>query len=328
MTMTAVVIDHPGPPDVLALRSVPRPTPGPNQSLVRVHASGVNRADILQRKGLYPAPEGAPQDIPGLEFAGEVVSCGEGSFSPGDRVMGIVAGGAAAEYLVVDTGHLLPTPTHLSDEQAAAIPEAFLTAFDAAVLQGGLGPQQWLGINAVGSGVGTAAVQIARYLGASVIGASRTADKVKRCEALGLTEGVVGASDDLAKACSERLGTQPLSVVVDLLGGSELSALLRCLRPKGRLILVGLLAGRKAELPLGLLLTQRLQLHGTVLRGRHTEEKRLLTQLFAERILEGFGVTGSLRPLVDEVLPWSQVREAHQRLEDNATFGKLVLRHN
>ena len=328
MTMRAVVIDRPGSPEVLSLKEVRRPSPKAHDVLVKVHASGLNRADLLQRRGLYPAPPGSPADIAGLEFAGEVAESPSGEWARGARVMGIVGGGAAAEYLTLPADQLLPTPKHLSDAEAAAIPEAFLTAYDAVVLQGKLQRGEWLALNAAGSGVGTAAIQLARHLGASVVGSSRTVDKLERCEGIGLNEAVLGSSETLAQACERRLGPQAISVILDLVGGAELSNLLRCLDDQGRLILVGLLAGRRATLPLGVILGRRLRVQGTVLRSRSDDEKAALVAAFRRHLLADFSVDGPLRPIIHCTVPWTEVREAHQLLEGNSTFGKVVLTHD
>jgi NADPH2:quinone reductase len=328
--MRAVVITAHGGPEVLVFKDVAQPVPGPRDLLVRVEASGLNRADLLQRRGLYPAPPGAPTDIPGLELAGEVVLCGEHvtRFQTSDSVMGIVGGGACAEFALLHEEEAMPVPKGMGGTQAAAIPEAFLTAFDAAVLQGGLSAGQWLAINAVGSGVGTAAIQIAKAIGAHSVGSSRTQQKLNRALSLGLTHAICGDSEALAQSAQEATEKRGVSVVVDLVGGSGLSQLLHALQPQGCLIVVGLLGGAKAEISLGHLLQKRLQVRGTVLRSRSRDEKIALVQAFSDRLLSHFDAPSpSLRPIVDRVLSWEDVQAAHRVLEDNANFGKVVLSH-
>jgi len=325
----AAVITEPGGPERLALREVPDPSPGPWEVLVRVEASALNRADLLQRRGLYPAPRGAPADIPGLELAGTVIAHGEHvtRFAPGDAVMGVVGGGACAELAVLHEREAIRRPVGLTATEAAAIPEAFLTAFDAAVLQGGLRSGQWLAVDAIGSGVGTAALQIARALGARCAGSTRTPEKLERALALGLTLGVSGTTADLATRVREACAPGA-AVGMSLVGGPTLADMLRALRPGGVAILVGLMAGLKAELPLGDVLRRRLRVVGTVLRSRPLEEKIALALAFEDRMVPLFeGPSPRLRPVIDRVLPLDAIAEGHRAMEDNANFGKIVLDH-
>ena len=328
--MRAILIEGVGGPEVLSLGHVAPPQPGAQEILVRVAASALNRADLLQCRGLYPAPPGAPKDIPGLEYAGEVVAHGAAvtKWAVGDHVMGIVGGGAGAELLCVHQDEAIPVPEGLSFIEAAAIPEAFLTAFDAAVTQGGLSAGDWLAVNAVGSGVGTALVQIARFKGAKVIGSSRTQTKLDFTHPLGLTAPVLGSSDELANATIEATQGRGADVVIDLVGGPGLKALVGALAPRGTLILVGLLGGARAELPLATLLTKRLRVQGTVLRSRGHDEKRELAHTFCRDLITAFtGSTPALRPVIDRVIPWQDVAQGHRALENHATAGKIVLEH-
>jgi NADPH2:quinone reductase len=327
----AVVITAHGGPEVLAARDVDAPVPGARDLLVRVHASALNRADLLQRMGLYPAPEDCPQDIPGLELAGVVEGVGAEvtRFAKGDRVMGIVGGGAAAELCVLHEDVAIAVPGSLTLTEAAAIPEAFLTAYDALVLQGGLSEGEWLAVNAVGSGVGTAAVQIARAIGAKSIGCSRTAQKVQKALDHGLDIGVVGTSESLSERAFDATDGIGVAVALDLVGGGGLIDMLRCLRKTGALVLVGLMGGARAELNLTRLLTRRLHLRGTVLRSRSVAEKAHLVDMFQRHLLPLFeGESPVLRPVVDREMSWTEVAEGHRLLEENATFGKVVLIHD
>ncbi|MDP6944536.1 MAG: NAD(P)H-quinone oxidoreductase, partial [Myxococcota bacterium] len=304
---------------------------GPRDILVRVAASALNRADLLQCRGLYPAPAGSPKDIPGLEYAGEVVATGGEvtRWSLGDRVMGVVGGGAAAELVAVHEDEAVPTPKELSLTDAAAIPEAFMTAFDAAILQGGLAPGGWVAVNAVASGVGTALVQIARRLGARTVGSSRTPAKLDAVRSLGLDVPVVGASAELGAAANEATENRGVDLVVDLVGGEALPSLVHALGPRGTLMLVGLLGGPRADLPLARVLMRRLRVQGTVLRSRDHEEKQMLARAFEAQLLPGFqGEQPTLQPVVDRVLPWALVAEGHRALAANATSGKVVLDHH
>lgn len=317
----AVVITAPGGPEVLSLVDRPLREPGPGELLVRVAAAGLNRADAIQRRGHYPAPPGSPADVPGLEYAGTVAAVGEGAstFRTGDRVMGIVGGGAMATHLLVHEREAIPVPNGLSLVEAAAIPEAFLTAWDALFLQAGLGLGETLLIHAVGSGVGTAAVQLAKQAGARTIGTSRSPEKLARCREFGLERGIVATEGRFA---TEVPGGA--AVILDLVGAAYAEENVRALANQGRWVLVGLVGGAKAELPLGLLLGKRGTLIGTVLRSRPLEEKAALARRFAREIAPLFE-TGALRPVIDSVLPMADVAEAHRRLESNATFGKIVL---
>ncbi len=324
--MRAVIVREPGGVEVLEQREVADPEPRDGELLVRVKAAGVNRADVLQRRGRYPAPADAPQDILGLEFAGEVEACGRAvsRFRPGDRVMGVVGGGACAERLVIHERIALPVPRGLGFAEAAAIPEAFLTAFDAALLQGALEPGNWLLVHAVGSGVGTAAVQLARLVNARTVGTARSEAKIARARGLGLDVGLVLDKPLFADEVKRRTGGPGADVVLDLVGGAYLEENLRAMAPLGRQIVVGLVAGSSASLSLGLLLAKRLTLRGTVLRSRSLEERAALALEFERQILPQFE-QGALRPIVDRVLPMAEIAEAHRLIEANASFGKLVL---
>ena len=266
--MRAIAIDKPGGTDVLSLRDLPDPEPSRGEVRVRVRATAVNRADILQRMGMYPAPADAPQNIPGLEFAGEIDAIGEGAseWKVGDRVFGLSGGGTYAEQLVVHSRALARMPDGMSFSDAAAIPEAFITAYDAMVTQGNLRSGEVALIHAVGSGVGTAGVQIARALGARVVGTSRTADKLERATELGMQTGVLVEGGAFAHKVVEATGGA--NVVLELVGGDYVAEDCKAVAPRGRIIVVGLLAGAKANINLGLVLTRRIQITGTILRSR------------------------------------------------------------
>ncbi|HEX2077338.1 MAG TPA: NAD(P)H-quinone oxidoreductase [Longimicrobium sp.] len=324
--MRALVITKPGGPEVLSLEERPIPQPGPGEIRVRVHASALNRADLLQRRGSYPAPPGAPADIPGLEYAGEVDAVGEGAglWALGNRVMGIVGGGGHAEYVVVHEREAIRVPHSLGWEEAAAIPEVFLTAYDALFRQLDLTMGERLLILAVGSGVGTAALQLAGAAGATVIGTSRTADKLKRAAEMGLEVGVDTSREDLAEAVNQATYGSGVHAVLDLVGGKLLEASLRVVALRGRVVVVGTTGGAKVEVDLGLLLRRRIHLFGTVLRSRPLEEKIALAREFSNSVLPLIS-SGRIRPVVDSVFPFDAIRAAHARMEENASFGKIVL---
>ncbi len=322
--MRAVVFAASGGPDVITVGTVPTPAPGPRQIRVRVRAAGLNRADLMQRRGHYPAPEGWPADIPGLEYAGEVDALGEGvrRWRVGDRVMGLVGGGAQAEAVVVHEDEALPMPEGLSFAEAAAIPEAFLTAYDALVTRGRLAAGERVLIHAVGSGVGTAATQIAKHLGATVVGTSRSREKLARATAYGLDTGVDTSTGSFAQAI-----TQPVNVILDVLGGPALAENLAVLAPRGRLVLLGWLLGSKTDADLNPVLRKRLEIIGTVMRARRHEERVAVAREFAERMLPLFDQrlhARPLKPVLERTVPMEKLAEAHQAMERNETFGKIV----
>jgi putative PIG3 family NAD(P)H quinone oxidoreductase len=305
---------------------VPTPEPTRGEARVRVRATAVNRADVMQRMGTYPAPPGAPRDIPGLEMAGEVDAVGEGvtDVATGDRVFGIVAGGAYAEHVVVHPRTLARMPEGMTFTDAAAVPEAFLTAWDAIVAQARLASGEVVLVHAVGSGVGTAGFQIAMAVGARPIGTARTGDKIGRARELGLKDGILVEGGAFAKEVLARTGGRGVDVVLELVGGAYVAEDLACLAHRGRIVVVGTMGGGAVPLDLGLLMRKRAELRGTMLRSRPLEEKILAARAL-ERHLVPLFESGALKPVVDRVLPLAQAAEAHRAMQDNATFGKLVL---
>jgi putative PIG3 family NAD(P)H quinone oxidoreductase len=325
-TMRAVVIARPGGPDVLELKAVPMPVPGKGEVRVRVHATAVNRVDLLQRIGVYPAPADAPQDIPGIEYAGEIDALGDGvtTFAPGDRVFGLCGGGAYAEYLTVHARTVLRMPPDLSFAEAAAVPEAFITAYDALFPQARLAPGETLLLHAAGSGVGTAAIQLAVAHGVRVIGTARTARKLEAAGALGMHEGILLTEANFAREVLKLTGEAGVDVVLELVGGPYVAEDLKCMASGGRLILVGLVAGGSAELDLGAVLRRRLEIRGTVLRARPLEEKILLARSFSRHVVP-FIKSGALKAIIDRIFPLPASAEAHEYLAANESYGKVVL---
>lgn len=323
--MRAVVLREHGGPEVLVITESADPVPGPEEVLVRVHATALNRADLLQRMGMYPNPFPADDEIPGLEFAGEVVSCGPRvlMWRPGDRVMGIVSGGAYAEKLVIHERQAMEVPAGMCWTDAAAIPEVFITAWDALVVQGGLTSGRWAMVHAGASGVGTAAIQICRAIGARVI-VTCSAGKVQACRGLGADVVVDYGSQDFVEAAREATGGAGVDVVLDVIGGEYVEKNVAALAVKGRIIQVGVMAGKPLPFNIGLLLGKRATITGTVLRARPTEEKIAISRQFAAEMLPLFS-TGALRPVVDSVYAFADVAEAQQRMASNANTGKIVL---
>lgn len=324
--MRAAVIEQPGGPEVFKIQERPVPTPGHGEVRVKVKAVGVNRADVLQRMGRYPAPPDVPADIPGLEFSGEIDEVGKdaGAWKRGDRVFGLAGGGTYAEFVVVHHRAVAPAPNHLTFVEAAAIPEVFITAYDALVSQCGLMSGEKLLIHAVGSGVGVAAVQIAKALSAVSIGSARTEDKIEQAKKYGLHSGVVPHNGLFADEVLTRTDGNGVDVILDLVGGSYVAEDIKCLSQKGRIIVVGLVAGNKCELDLGLLLRKRIVVRGTTLRARPLEEKIQVTQLLSRNISPLFE-SNIFSPVVDKVFPLEKVGDAHRYMEDNLNFGKIVL---
>lgn len=326
--MKSVYIKEFGGAENLEIREVEKPVLSQaNQVLVNVKAAALNRADILQRKGFYPAPKGFPERILGLEFAGEVAEIGEdvSGFEVGKRVFGITAGGGQAEFVLTEENQLAKIPENLSFTEAAAIPEAFITAYDAVWMQGNLQAGETLLIHAVGSGVGLAALQIAKAKGNKVIGTSRTQNKLDECKKFGLdiaiNTGEIKDFDEVIKKTNKN----GVDVILDLVGANYFEANLQSLALKGRLVLVGLVSGRKAEFDLGMALTKRLKIIGTVLRSRVAEEKAVATANFIREVLPLIEA-GKIKPNLDKVFKMENVQAAHEYLESNESFGKVVLK--
>ncbi|HEY6004598.1 MAG TPA: NAD(P)H-quinone oxidoreductase [Anaeromyxobacter sp.] len=326
--MKAVLFGGKGGPEIIEWKETADPAPARGEVLVRVRAAGLNRADLLQRMGLYPPPPGTRADVPGLELAGEVAKVGEGvtAWKPGDRVMAIASGEAQAEYAVAHERMLLRIPEGMSFDDAGAIPEAGITSHDALFTLGGLRPGWPVLVHAVGSGVATAAVQIAKAAGATVIGTSRTPEKLERARALGMDHGILVAKEEprFADEVRKLTGKRGCPVIVDFVGAPYAQENLAALAPGGRIVVVGTLGGAKPVLDLSLLMRTRGSIVGTVLRPRPLEEKISATQAFARDVLP-LVASGRVKPVVDAVLPAARAREAHERMEKNESFGKIVL---
>jgi putative PIG3 family NAD(P)H quinone oxidoreductase len=323
--MRAVVLHAHGGPEVLTIEEVPDPVPGPDEVLVDIRATALNRADLLQRMGLYPDPRrSAGPEIPGLEFAGTVAAVGERvtMWGPGDRVMAIEAGGSYAERICTHERQLLAVPASVPLADAAAIPEVFLTAWDALVLQGGLTSGRWALVHAGASGVGTASIQIAKAIGAR-IAVTCSAGKASVCEGLGADVVIERSPHDwLADARAAVPGG--FDVVLDVVGGDEIDRNLQAVAPKGTVVQVGLMGGGTAMVNAGLLLAKRITWVGTTLRARPIEEKVAVTRRFAAEMLPLFD-SGALRPVIDSRFPLEQIARAHEHMAANANAGKILI---
>lgn len=327
--MKAVVITRFGGPEVLEIRDVPEPKPAPDEVLVRVRSTALNRADLLQRLGQYPAPPDATQNIPGLEFAGEVAELGANAqrWQKGNRVMGIIGGGAHAEFVTAHQDALAVVPPNLEWPAAGGVPEVFMTAHDA-LKQAGFKAGESVLVHAVGSGVGLAATQLVRALGGRAFGTSRTPFKIERAKAFGLESGFAvpepSSLAGLSVFAKDVTGGRGFDVVLDLNGGPYLNASLEATAMKGRIILIGGVAGGKADVDLYQILRKRLHVIGTVMRARSLEEKIATTTAFGEEVVPLLA-QGTIQPVIDSVFPLEKIQDGHRRLESNETFGKVVL---
>ncbi len=322
--MKAVVITRPGGPDVLEIRDVAMPEATGDLVRVRVRAAGLNRADLLQRAGGYAAPVGSPADIPGLEFAGEVDAVGPHvrMWKVGQRVMGLAGGGGQAEYILAHEGLLVEIPENLDFVQAAAIPEVFITAHDALFTQAGLQMGERVLIHAAGSGVGTAAIQLAHATGAITFGTSRTASKLLQATPLGLDYGL---SDQNFSTDVQRLTHGAgVHVVLDFVGAAYMAQNLEALATWGRLVFLATLGGSQATVNLGLLMGKRIQIRGCTLRTRTLEEKLAVTRRFATHALPLLA-NGKVKPIIEQTYPLHEIAQAHVKMGENKNFGKLVL---
>lgn len=323
--MRAVAIRHPGEPEVLVVeeRAVPVPTAG--QVLIRVGAAGVNRPDVLQRKGAYPPPPGA-SDLPGLEVAGEVVAMGDGvdRWRAGDVVCALLSGGGYAEYAVAPAGQCLPCPEGLSVVEAAALPETYFTVWTNVFERGRLQPGETLLVHGGSSGIGTTAIQLARQHGAIVYATAGTAEKVQACERLGAARGVNYRTEDFVAVCRALTDKRGVDVILDMVGGSYIPRNVELLAEDGRLVQIALLEGAHATLNLGLIMRRRLTVTGSTLRPRSVEEKsRLAGEV--ERHVWPWLARGLVRPQIFATVPLAEAAEAHRLMESSRHIGKIVL---
>ena len=323
--MKAVIITRPGGSEVLEIQNVETPEPLGDYVRVRVRAAGLNRADLLQRAGGYPAPAGSPSNIPGLEFAGEVDTVGPlvRAWKPGQRVMGLAGGGAQAEYILAHEGLLVEIPENLDFVQAAGIPEVFITAHDALFTQAGLQLGERLLIHAAGSGVGTAAIQLAHVAGVTTFGTSRTPAKLEQAKALGLDAGI--SDQNFAAEVNRLTGGAGVHVVLDFIGAAYLGQNLEALTTWGRIVFLATIGGFQANVNLGMLMSKRITMRGVTLRTRTLEEKLAVTRRFATSVLPLLA-SGKVRPIIDHVYPLEEIGAAHTVMGENRNFGKLVVR--
>lgn len=324
--MRAIVITKPGGPEVLQVREVEEPAPGPDELLVEVKATALNRTDLLQRLGRYASTSGVRADVLGLEMAGVVAATGARvtEFKVGDRVFGLLGGGGYAQRVAIHRGMAVRIPERLSFVQAAAVPEVFITAHDALFNWCGLQMGDRVLVHAVGSGVGSAAVQLARCAGAFSFGTAGSEEKLAKAKALGLNVGINYREEKFAEVVQRETGGQGVHAVLDVVGAPYWEGNIASLAVRGHMVLVGMLGGGAGSVNLGNLMRQRLSVHGTVLRARRLEEKIALTGQMKRHVLPLLE-RGDAAPVIDRVFPLEQAAEAHRYMESNANFGKIVL---
>lgn len=322
--MKAIVITRPGGPEVLEVQDVATPQPVGDQVRVRIHAAGLNRADLSQRMGNYPAPADSPADVPGMEFAGEIDAVGPlvRSYKQGQRVMGIVGGGAQAEYVLIHEGLLVPIPDNLDYVQAAGIPEVFMTAHDALFTQAGLQMGERVLVHAAGSGVGTAAIQLAHAVGATTFGTSRTPTKLERAKPLGLDYGL--GDNNFANEIKRLTQGQGVHVIIDFTGASYMAQNLDALTSWGRMVFLATLGGTQANVNIGLLMSKRIQMRGCTMRTRTLEEKLSVTRRFTTQVVPLLA-KGTIKPIIEQVYSMHNIGEAHKAMAENKNFGKYII---
>lgn len=325
--MRAAVITQPGGPEVIRIQEIEEPAPGPEEVLVDIKASALNRADLAQRRGRYPSPPGVRADVPGLEMAGVVAAVGERvtTIEVGQRVFALLPGGGYAERVVIHERMAMPIPDNMTFMQATAVPEVFFTAYDALFNLAGLSMGESVLIHAAGSGVGTAAVQLAHRAGATVFGTTGSGVKLARAASLGMDVGINYREERFAQVIAEHTDGRGVDVVLDMVGAPYWEQNLHCLATLGRMVMVGLLgSGRLEATDLGPIMFKRLRIYGTVLRARTLEEKIALTQQFIKHVLPMLA-KGLVHPVVDRLFPLEDVAAAHAYMESNRNFGKIVL---
>lgn len=323
--MTVIAIAQSGGPEVLEPRTAPVPSPGPGEYLVKVAAAGINRPDVLQRKGLYPPPKGA-SEIPGLEIAGEVVGAGPGTtrFGPGDLVMALVTGGGYAEYCLAQEPATLPVPEGLGLMQAAAVPETFFTVWTNLFERGGLKADDWLLVHGGSSGIGTTAIQLGAAFGARVLATAGNAEKCAACEKLGAVRAIDYRQEDFVERVKAESGGHGADVILDMVGGSYIERNFRAAAPDARIVQIGFLGGAKAEVDFTRLMLKRLVLTGSTLRARPIEVKAAIARALEEKVWPLLSA-GTVSPVMDTTFPLREAGDAHRRMESSQHIGKIVL---
>ncbi|MFE1084074.1 NAD(P)H-quinone oxidoreductase [Brevibacterium sediminis] len=327
--MRAITISSPGEPEVLQVTDEPTPDIAADEVLVRVHAAGVNRADLLQRRGFYDPPPGATE-IPGLEVSGTIEELGADvtGWSVGDRVAALLSGGGYAEYVPVPAGQLLPVPAGFDLTEAAALPEVLSTVWSNIVGRGQVQAGEWLLVHGGGSGIGTAAIQIARHLGVKIVVTVGSEKKADFCRELGADAVINYREEDFVErvheVCTHDDGSTGADVILDIIGAKYLERNIKALGTDGRLVIIGMQGGTKTEINLGWLMQPRKSVSATTLRARPKDQKIAIVAEVADRLWPAV-VSGDIRPIIHEAMPLADVVRAHQMLEDGANIGKVLL---
>jgi NADPH:quinone reductase len=323
--MTAIAIKSPGDPEVLVPEERPVPAPGPSEILVRVRAAGVNRPDVMQRKGQYPPPPGAP-DIPGLEIAGEVVAAGDKvrRWNIGDKVCALVSGGGYAEYCLTDETTALPVPKGYSFLEAAALPETFMTVWHNVFERGALKSGETLLIHGGSSGIGTTAIMLAKQFGAKVIVTAGSPEKCEACRKLGADVAIDYGKEDFVAAAKQATGGKGADLILDMIGGDYVDRNFEAAAVEGRIVQIATQKGPKVTIDLRRLMLKRLTHTGSTLRARPVADKAAIARALQEQVwplLE----SGKVRPVIDSTYPLAQAAEAHARMETSLHIGKIML---
>ncbi len=323
--MHAVVIEEPGGPEVLRLREVPDPVPAPGEVLITIATAGVNRADLMQRQGLYPPPPGAPE-YPGLECAGQITAVGSQvtGWQPGDQVCALLAGGGYAEQVAVPAGQVLPLPDGLGLPEAGALPEVACTVYANVFLHAGLGPGEVLVVHGGASGIGTMAIQLGKAAGATVICTAGSAAKLARCRELGADLAINYRDEDFVAAVSQFTAGHGADVILDIIGAAYLARNIAALAAGGRLVVIGLQGGAVGELDLGQMLRKRVSVYAASLRARPAGEKAVIVAAVLANVWPLLA-SGQVVPVVDTVLPLAQASQAHRLMEASGHVGKIML---
>ena len=324
--MKAIVITQPGGPEVLQLTDRPKPVIANDEVLIKVMAAGINRPDVFQRKGNYPPPAGAPADIPGLEVAGTVIEVGKAvtRWKPGDRVCALVAGGGYAEYCKAPEGQCLPVPASLSFPEAASLPETFFTVWSNVFDRGSLQPGESLLVHGGSSGIGVAAIQMAKALGSTVYTTAGSDDKCSFCEQLGANKAINYKTADFKEGIKALTNGAGVNVILDMIGGDYMPGNIDSLAIEGRLVMINAMDGREVQLDLGKVMAKRLIITGSMLRSRNTAFKAAIAQNLEQKIWPLLS-SGKIRPIVYKTFDASEAVEAHKLMESSTHTGKIVL---
>jgi NADPH2:quinone reductase len=324
--MKAIVITHPGGPDVLQLAERPTPPIAATEVLIKVEAAGVNRPDVFQRKGNYPPPAGAPADIPGLEIAGTIAEIGNDvtGWKLGDKVCALVWGGGYAEYCNVPAGQYLPVPGNLSFIEAASLPETFFTVWSNVFDRGALKPGESLLVHGGSSGIGVTAIQMAAALGNTAYVTAGSDEKCKFCEELGATKAINYTSENFAAVIKEITNGNGVNVILDMIGGDYTPGNIQSLAEEGRLVLINTMKGKDAQVDLSAVMRKRLNITGSMLRGRDVAFKAAIAQNL-EKTIWPLLASGKIKPVIHSVFPAEKAADAHRLMEGGEHIGKIVL---